>query len=297
MTVWNSIARFLKDPPPRFVFELSPAGIAAAQTGHPPRISFQPLEAGVLAVSPLRDNVLRPDALAAKVRALIPPGDSRKRREAALILPDYCARVFVLDFDAFPSDVPQQKELVRFRVKKSVPFDVDAASLSYFAQPSEHNKRFDVVVAVAPIEIVSRYEAPFRAAGFQPGFVTTSALAALGLVRDGGVRVLAKLGGSVLSIAVLENRIVKLIRSVELTAVNAEEITPFIFQTFAYVEDQLAAKTEKLTLCGFGPLAGELGAIAQTELGVEAEPPRSRFGSPDGAAAGLLGYLEALEDS
>jgi hypothetical protein len=34
---------------------------------------------------------------------------------AAVILPDYCARVAVLDFDAFPDDPEEQQALVRFR--------------------------------------------------------------------------------------------------------------------------------------------------------------------------------------
>ena len=40
----------------------------------------------------------------------------KKRREAALILPDYCARVAVLDFDSFPADPKEQLSLVRFRL-------------------------------------------------------------------------------------------------------------------------------------------------------------------------------------
>ena len=89
----------------------------------------------------------------------------------ALILPDYCTRLAVLDFDSFPSDAAQQLSLIRFRLKRSVPFDVESAAISYWAQPAA-DKKMDVVAAVAPLEIVSRYEAPFRAAGMLPGLVT-----------------------------------------------------------------------------------------------------------------------------
>ena len=88
----------------------------------------------------------------------------------------------VLDFDNFPSDAKEQLALIRFRLRKSVPFDVESAAISYFVQPAE-GKKFDVVVVVAPLEVVSRYEAPFRAAGMNPGLVTTSSLAALNLDR------------------------------------------------------------------------------------------------------------------
>ena len=55
---------------------------------------------------------------------------------------------------------------------------LEAAAVGYWAQPAAGGK-VDVVAAVVPIEIVARYEAPFRAVGMNPGFVTTSALAML----------------------------------------------------------------------------------------------------------------------
>ena len=50
-----------------------------------------------------------------------------------------------------------------------MPFDVESAAVSYCAQPAA-DKQVDVVVVMAPLEIVSRYEAPFRAAGMNPGW-------------------------------------------------------------------------------------------------------------------------------
>ena len=119
----------------------------------------------------------------------------------ALILPDYSTRISVLDFDSFPTDAKEQLALVRFRLKRSVPFDVESAAVSYWAQTGEKGK-MDVVVVMAPLEIVSRYEAPFRAAGMNPGLVTTSSLAALELAPEAGLSVIAKLTGHVLTVMV-----------------------------------------------------------------------------------------------
>jgi hypothetical protein len=69
-----------------------------------------------------------------------------------------------------------------------------------------------------------------------------------------------------------------------------------LFPTFAFVEDEVGRRAEALILCGFGPAAEELKARAGVELAVAAEPLRSRFGVPSQENAGLLGYLEALED-
>ncbi len=290
----RALPRWLKDPPPAFAFELSEEGIALARPGRPPRIGFQPLPPGVLAVSPLRDNVLEAETLAERVRALAGARQGRKPRDAVLILPDASVRVLVLDFDAFPSAPDEQLSLVRFRIRKGLPFDLDAAALSYAPQSSD-GKRVDVVAAVAPLEIVARYEAPFRAAGLAPGLVTTSTLAALELVRESAVAVLVKLSGRFLTISVLERGRLKLLRALETAELSSAEILAPLYPTMAYAEDQLGARPEKLLLCGFGAEAERLRLSLERELGSPAEVLTSRFGPVEPYNAGLLGWLESLE--
>ncbi len=299
MALTHFLSGLLSDPPPAYAFELSEGGIAAAEIGRQPRLSFGALERDVLAVSPLRDNVLRPEALLAQVRALVPADGSRKRRRAALILPDYAVRVTVLDFDDFPSDARQQASLVRFRLKRTVPFDVESAALSFHAQParSKGSKKVDVVAAVAPLEIVAHYEAPFRLAGFHPGLVTTSTLAALDLVPAAGLRLLAKRTGRVLSVAVADDGMLRLVRAIELADFHADEIAGHLFPTLAYVEDHLGAAPAALHVCGFGPDAEPFAAWLQSELGVKVEALASRWGRPGEFDAGLLGYLEAAKEA
>lgn len=297
MSVLTSLAGLLKDPPPLYAFEVSEAGIAAAEMARPPRVSFAALEPDVIALSPLRDNVTRPEAVLAQVRALAPGNGSRKRRRAALILPDYAVRVSVVDFDSFPSDPREQASLVRFRLKRSVPFDVESAAVSFRAQRSASDgKRVDVAVAVAPLEIVARYEAPFRLAGFHIGWVTTSTLAALELVPATGLKVLAKLTGRILSLAVLDSGVLKLVRAIQLTEVNLEEMLGHMHPTFAYVEDQLAASPDTLLVCGFGAATEGARSWLQSALRVKTEALASHWGQPGEFNAGLLGYLESLKE-
>lgn len=295
MTAPPFLRKLFRDSPPRFAFEISEAGVAAAATARPGESGFQALDPDVISVSPVRDNVLRMEALTAQVQALVPRTDKKTLR-AAVMIPDYSVRVSVLDFDSFPSDPGQQLSLVRFRIKKSLPFDLDSAGVSYFAQPNGQGKSVDVVVAVAPLEVLARYETPFRAAGFLPGLVTTSTLAALELVRGNGVYVLAKLSGQVLTLAVVAHGILKLFRSIEVSdGGGAPEIVSHLYPTFAYVEDQFQAAPEKLIVCGFPQFANDLRNELAGEANLEIEPLRSRYGTPDQFNAGLLGYLESLE--
>lgn len=296
MQLPSFITRLLDDAPPRYVFELSEAGIAVARNGRPPQVGFQPLEAGIIAVSPIKDNVLRPEALLAQVEALAPRGE-KKRQRAVLILPDFSVRVSVLDFDAFPTEPEQQLSLVRFRIKKSLPFDLESACISYHPQASADGKRWDVVVAVTPQEILARYEAPFRSAGFQPGIVTTSSLCAMELMRHAGVSVLAKLSGRTLTLAVGQQGTLKLLRTLELADCSAYEIASHLHPTFAYIEDQLSAKAEKVLVCGLGSLTDALSRELGNGAGPAIEPLRSRIGVPHHYDAGLLGYLESIDEA
>lgn len=289
MTLVNRLSHLLQDPPPDFVFELSEAGIAwvRANSASP---SFEPLEPGVLAISPLSDNVLKPETLTEKIRNVAGQG-SRKRRRAVVILPDFCARVAVLEFASFPADPKEQLSLVKFRMKKNVPFDVESAAISYFAQPNKGSKRLDVVVVVSALEIVARYEAPFRAAGLHPGIVTTSAISMTELAQDPGANVIARLNGRVLTVVALSAGVLRLVRSVELADVSHDDIMAVLFPTIAYVEDEMAVQPSHLFHCGF---SDDVTSGWQTELNVPVAALRSRFGAPGQHNAGLLGYLDSM---
>jgi len=288
-------AALWRDPPPTFAFELSEAGVAMARTAKDPEFDFRPLDAGIISVSPSRDNILEPEKLAAVVRGMVPQNGGRKRRDAALVLPDSSIRVSVLDFDSFPTDTKEQLSLVRFRIKKGVPYDVESAVLSYHAQTAGGNGKFDVVVAVAPAEIVARYEAPFRSAAIEPGFVTTSALAALELVNEKGTVVVAKLSGRMLTIMVVSCGVLKLVRSLELSEASIEEVAADLYPTLVYIEDNLAAKAEKLLLAGFVRFGAEARDVFARELRVPVELVRAGVGGAGENNLGLLGYLQSLQ--
>jgi type IV pilus assembly protein PilM len=283
----------LQDPPPSAAFEISEGGIAAARIAARTDVQFRALKQGTLSVSPLKENVTDPDDFALAVKTLAATVVPKKRRDVALILPDYSTRMAALDFDSFPYDPKEQLSLVRFRLKRTVPFDIDAAAVSYAAQTAA-NKKVDVVAAVAPLEIVARYEAPFRTAGLLPGLVTTSAFAALELAADGALTVMAKLAGRVLSLIVRRNGSVKLVRCLELPSTDLEEVAAVLAPTFVFVEDNYGERPQKLSLCGFGKRADSAERAFAAELDVETESLRSPLGVPGENNAGLLGYLRSI---
>jgi type IV pilus assembly protein PilM len=288
----SAFANLLQDPPPTHAFELSEEGLAFAPVSEPKLAEFARFEPGVLLVSPLHDNIQQPQVLLDHIKSLAPANGSRKRR-AAVILPDYCARVAVLDFDTFPTDPDEQQALVRFRLKKSVPFEVETAMVSYVLQPRSDGSKIEVLAAVISSDVV-QYEAPFRAAGFHPGLVTTSTLAALNLLAPDGITLLVKLSGRVLSVLVLQESSVNLARCVEMEGGRLDDIESVLHPTIAYIEDELKGRPKQIWLAGFGPEMEQLAPRWEKEWGVAVQAVRSRFGQPAKGNVGLLGYLESV---
>src|SRR5205823_11249249 len=95
-------------------------------------------------------------------------------------------------------------------------------------------KKIEVVVAIMATEIVSRYEAPFRAAGFLPGYVTTSALATMNMLQPDGVTLVVKVAGSTLTALVVDGTVLKLVRCVEIESAEREDVEGVILPTLAY---------------------------------------------------------------
>jgi len=111
----------VQEPPPAMAFEISEAGIAAARIGSKAEVRVSGAQGRCPLRFPLKENIIDPDEFSQAVRALAATQGARKRKDVALILPDFSTRIATLDFDEFPPDAKEQLSLVRFRLKRSVP--------------------------------------------------------------------------------------------------------------------------------------------------------------------------------
>src|SRR5271165_621764 len=143
-------------------------------------------------------NLRQRDAVREAVQATLGSVAGRSR-DVVAVVPDAAVRVVLLEFDSLPSDSEEAAGVVRFRLKKSLPFDVDKARVSYHAQKSKEGVR--VVAAVAVASVVEDYEATFRAAGFSPGVILPSMLAALGAAEGQRPTLVVKVDARTTSIA------------------------------------------------------------------------------------------------
>jgi type IV pilus assembly protein PilM len=255
-------------------------------------------ERGAMA-SPAAPNLLKPQLYLDALREVSPvqPG---KHPTAGLIIPDYAVRMAVIDLEEFPSGEQERLSLLRFRLRKTVPFHIDEAQLAYSIQVNDP-KRIEVLTVSIAKPILDEYEALMKDAGYRVGLVMPSSMAALPLcvTEERGLTVVAKTAGSTLSVTLLDGGRVRLVRCLDL-ALSGEEravseeraVLPLLQQTLAYAEDQIGQPISRLLLCGFGPDTDSLGRQAQRELKIGYAPLRSKFGAPSQANAGLLGLLE-----
>jgi type IV pilus assembly protein PilM len=285
--VIRKLVALFQDPPPELAFEIGPSSVALARAVSGAHALVEELPAGAISPSPIRDNLIEPEALSQAIKSLLSKlGSSRRQRRAVLILPDHSARVSVLDFDRFPDKAEEQLPLLQFRLKKTLPYDVESAAISYFTQPVTKKGSREIVAVATPLEVVARYEAPFRAANIHAGIVTVSHLAMLDLVAPAGVTIVAKLSGGILTVMAIDHGALRLVRSLELTEITLDEIAADLYPTFAYSEDSFGSRPETLMLCGFGDLAQDAARRFEEELSAKVEilPYRN---------PGLAGYLHS----
>ncbi len=208
---------------PRLACEVRAEGVVAARAddaaGLISAVSRAALADGALTPG-LRSGMAGRVAVVAAVRKALDAVWVRDR-QVTLVVPDAAVRVLLLEFDSLPAKATEAMPIVRFRLKKMLPFDADDAALSY--QVMETRKGSVKVVAVAiPREVLAEYEGVVREAGFEPGAVLPSTLAALaGMAEGDGPALLVNAGAHGVTTAIVKAGVLLLHRTVDLATVEA----------------------------------------------------------------------------
>jgi type IV pilus assembly protein PilM len=212
------------------------------------------LPPGALVPSAVEPNIV--NASAVKAAFTSSAGQIRARTEdIALLLPDPVIRVFVQHFDQFPRSAQEAEPILRWKLKKSVPFDADETVISYMRQPARE-EGVDVVTALARQRIIREYEGLAEAAGLYPGVVLSSSLAAISLLDGDKAMLLARVSGNSLTTAIVRDAVLCGYRCTELP-VHSADISPQmlleeIFPLAAYYQDTWADSIDSVRIAGLG---------------------------------------------
>lgn len=231
-----------------------------------------------LAVEPLPSRALMPSAVEtnivdlAAVQKCIENACNRLQiveGDTALLVPDPVIRVFVQHFEDFPRSSQEALPLLRWKLRKSVPFDSEEMLLSYIRQ-APRNNGVNVVTALARLPIVREYEDVVRAAKLRPGVVLSSSIAAVALLDDDKPTLMVRVAGSALTTAIVRGSILCGYRCTELP-VHGNELAPKtlldeVFPVAAYYQDTWQEKIQSVVVSGLGARLSEFVSLLEEEF-------------------------------
>ena len=290
---------------PPVAVELSPQGVLAAATpgpGQAPVYAFEPLPQGAIVAGIGEPNLRAPEVVANAMRAALEQLSPRTRA-VTVVVPDTVVRVFVLDFDSLPAKAAEAIPVLRFRLRKMLPFDVEHAGVSYQIL-LETRTECKVLAAVIPGPVLAEYEAATRQAGYEPGAVLPASMAALGAIDSPEPVLAANLSAVALTTSITTGEDLLLYRTLDLPEepeLRRSEVRRGISVAAAYYEDKLGAPPQVLYYAGAG-VGGDDSAeefarwIDDAALAVAELAPRPETGAatPLGNLMNLAGVIGAL---
>jgi len=269
------VARWLDAMPNvSLAIELAPDRVAAARwsrTGSLDGYAVESLPLGALIPSAVDTNIVNVAAVKVAVASVCERLRSREE-DVALILPDTVIRVFVQHFEEFPRSAEEAVPMLRWKLKKSVPFEADETLISYMRQ-APREAGVDVVTSLARLRIVREYESLAEGIGLLPGVVLSASLAAIALLEDEKPTLLARVSGSTLTTAIVRRGVLCGYRCTELPAHGAS-LTPQmlleeVFPVAAYYQDTWQESIQSVRVAGFGERLPEFVSALEAEFHCE----------------------------
>ena len=242
---------------PATVFEFQPEYILGARLFRSFRrvgsVALGELEAGALSPLLARPNLLRPDEVSRRARAVAKALGSDKG-PFGLLLPDGAVRVSTLDFETLPSDPREQESLIRWKMRPLLPFAVEEARLSYELYPKEPAGVEAVVMSVRK-SVLAEYESTLEELNGDVSLVLPSSAALLPLLNQDAEagEMLLNISPTHLTAVAVKGRQIKLWRNQFMGGKSSEEglaaVTEEAVRTLAASHDHLGLEISRVCIC------------------------------------------------
>jgi len=277
--------------------EVSAERVVAARAGAESleAVHTQDLAPGTVTPGLQHANVTAREGLLTALRESLTAVAGRAR-DITLVIPDASTRILLLDFDTLPDKPEDADSVVRFRLKKSLPFDVDESAVSFDRYTAENGVR--VVAAVTPKSVLEEYEAVVRDAGYNPGAVLPSMIAALGVVDGSRPTMVIKAEPGTTTFAIVDQNQLLLYRSLENggTVVTGESLMDDVNTSLVYFEDRYGISVERVLVTGVQSAQALQTAFGNSNIRVEELISSRASGAGAGSVArpALAGVAGAL---
>jgi hypothetical protein len=192
-----------------------------------------------------------------------------KGSEIAVVVPDESSRIVFLTAEMLSKNVEDQRTFIRWKLKKTVPFDVDTAQVAYrVLGPHRAGPGVDLLVALSPRSTVQEYEMLFDSMDIHAGMVLPSTLAALNLFTPPAVDTLfLKIAQDCVTTTVFQNGRVEFYRRIA-----GLPLYDSVYPTILYYQDKLGGKRlEQLYVCGYESDSGDSLDEVQEKIGIAAQ--------------------------
>ena len=286
---------------PKLACEIAPDRVIAARAADSGQVlelcSTSELAPGCVVPDLIESNLLQKATVVGALKDALGSVGARSK-DIVAVLPDAAVRVVLLDFETLPDNREEAEAVVRFRLKKSLPFNPDDARVSYHAQSGGSGVR--AVAAVVLNSVLQEYEAAFRDAGYNPGVVMPSMLAALGAADAERPTLVVKVDARTIGIAILDQEQLLLFRTLENVrgvTITGEQLSEEVYPSVVFFQDTYNLNIERVYIAGLPESGGAAPALkAQTGAHVEDLIAASQIGSTNGSVprwrmAGVVGAL------
>jgi len=260
----SMLTSWLASPPLEAAIEITSSAVSIAVLGGRGTsavvqgYAVEPLPAGAVTPSLTAANISDRDAV---VRALSAACQSVgvKPARVALVIPDVAAKVSLVRFEQTPARRDDLEQLIRWQIKKSTPFPVEEACLTY-SPGARLATGSEFVVVVARREIVREYESVCEEVGIEAGLVDTSTFGVINLFLSAGLGtagdwLVVHMRPEYTSIAILRRDDMIFFRN--RAEGDPEELEDVVHQTAMYYQDRLEGRGfSRILLGGIGRAPG-----------------------------------------
>jgi hypothetical protein len=180
---------------PAFLTTPAPSVAVGIEAGHLAAITMTRTPEGALvgahAVEPLPAGAIVPALSAANIvdRTAVVEALRRaferlgvKPRRVGLVIPDTAGKVSIVKFEKVPTRADDLDQLIRFHVRKTAPFRIEDAQISFTPGAAPPGGGREFVVVLTRRDIVEEYEAVCTAAGAHAGLVDLATLNVINMV-------------------------------------------------------------------------------------------------------------------
>lgn len=289
-----SLAGFFQAPPPDVAIEIDHGHVGAARLiwrGAEAVIAAhatEPLPSGAVVPSLATLNMPDVPVVAQAIRRVLAQLGAKATR-VALVIPDTVAKVSLLKLENVPAKAADLQEIVRWQVRKSAPFPIESAQVSYFAgERTAAGQEF--VVSLARQDVIREYEGLCEEAGTQAGIVDISTFNVVNAVLASGPVpaddwLLVNVAADYASMAILRGPHLIFLRT---RGADAEEtLADLVHQSAMYYADRLGGTGFGRVLLSGASTAGERHAaevdairrMLDQRVGVSVETVDARAGA------------------